>query len=332
MEELYKKYYFPSAARFYQILKEHGVKATHAQVKKFISSQGVQQVHKRIIHKKEELLNTVGTEPNDEWEIDLLDYSTYKPNNRNYAWILIAVDVYTRQAHAQPVKTKSPPDVLTAFKKMGKLPHSVLHDDGSEWKGEFGRYLTEHGVINLAVNSKNHTTFGIIDRFSLTLKNTIERIFTAKNTATWVNKLQDIIKNYNSSSHQGILGLTPNEANLGEHKRELDNFNFHKAVENNKIEKKLDSFKIGDRVRIHETKGSYSKGYTANFSKKVYEVVEVSTHGRVKLNNDKIYEARDLILVPADSVSLVDTKQSKAKKVAKGKRLFAREGLDMAFF
>ena len=37
MLSLYKKYYYPAEARFYKLLKENNVNATHSEVKDFIS-------------------------------------------------------------------------------------------------------------------------------------------------------------------------------------------------------------------------------------------------------------------------------------------------------
>ena len=64
--------------------------------------------------------------------LDLLDYS-----NRNFPWILIGVDVFTRKAYAEPVKNETALLVLGAFQKFNIKTFTVVHDDGSEFKGAF---------------------------------------------------------------------------------------------------------------------------------------------------------------------------------------------------
>ena len=52
IDELYKTHYYPNVTRFYQILKENGIKRTLKEVKEFISLQGVSQIHKPIIKRR----------------------------------------------------------------------------------------------------------------------------------------------------------------------------------------------------------------------------------------------------------------------------------------
>ena len=48
MEDLYAEYNFPSAQRFYAILRENGEPRTHKEVREFIEKQAVAQVLKKI--------------------------------------------------------------------------------------------------------------------------------------------------------------------------------------------------------------------------------------------------------------------------------------------
>ena len=60
----------------------------------------------------------VAMEENEQLQIDLLDYSKYAKSNKNYSWILIGVDVFTRKGYAEPLKNKTPLLVLNAFKNL----------------------------------------------------------------------------------------------------------------------------------------------------------------------------------------------------------------------
>ena len=64
MEELYKKNFYPSEKRFYEILKVNGIKRTHKEVKDFINIQAVNQIHKPILNfvDKQKLISSIGPE------------------------------------------------------------------------------------------------------------------------------------------------------------------------------------------------------------------------------------------------------------------------------
>jgi hypothetical protein len=65
---------------------------------------------------------------------------------------LVAIDIFTRKGYAQPVKTKSPPFVLSALQNMKVLPLSITHDDGNEWKGVFKAFLAEKNIFESVIN------------------------------------------------------------------------------------------------------------------------------------------------------------------------------------
>ena len=257
IDELYKKHYYPNITRFYQILKENGIKKTLKEVKEFISLQAVNQIHKPIIKRRNQMKSIVAMEENEQLQIDLLDYSKYSNSNKNYSWILIGIDVFTRKAYAEPIKNKTPLLVLNAFEKFNVKPFTVIHDDGNEFKGAFLKYVKENDINTVTINSKYHTALSVVDRFSRTLKSIIEKEFTANNTVNWINSLSSIVKNYNETPHSGIRDIKPNDADETPNKERISSLNFWKAVKNNELAK--DPLKIGDSVRIQTKKTILAK-------------------------------------------------------------------------
>jgi hypothetical protein len=327
MEQLYKQYFYPSAKKFYEILREHDIPATHAEVKEFIEGYNVSQVHKPVRKEKKKQLNTIASTAEDEFQIDLLDYSKFKTSNRHFSWILVAIDLFTRKGYAQPVKNKTPSSVLDAFLKLGIQPKMVVHDDGSEYKGVFQKYLEDNDIANYSINSRNHSTFGVVDRFARTIKEKIEKHFTANNTVNWVNQLNNVINAYNSTPQSGIADIAPNNAE-NEHDL-ISSINFWKAAENNDKTAKAKpkkTFKVGDIVRYKINKSQFAKGYAATYSKKVHVVEEVEGNA-ITLDNNKIYDASELLKVPYGSLSLRGNKQVEAEKKARSKRRLNLEGI-----
>ena len=67
--------------------------------------------------------------------------------------------------------------------------------------------------------------------------------------------------------------------------KEISSISFWKAVKNNGITNKEQTFNVGDLVRVQTNKTILSKGYTNTYSKKVYIVVKVRDDGRLELDN-----------------------------------------------
>jgi hypothetical protein len=325
LNELYKKHYYPNVSRFYRILKENEIKKTLKEVKEFISLQAVNQIHKPIIKKRSQEKSIVSIAPNEQLQIDLLDYSKYSNSNKNFSWILIGIDVFTRKAYAEPIKNKTPISVLNAFQKFGIKPFTVIHDDGNEYKGAFLKYIKENDINTVTINSKYHSALSVVDRFSRTLKSIIEKEFTANNTVNWINSLSSIVENYNETPHTGIRDIKPNDADETPNKERISSLNFWKAVKNNELAKP--SLKIGDSVRIQTKKTILSKGFSQTYSSKVYKIIEIYKDNKVKLDDEKIVNVKDLIIVPAGSESINDSVIKYNSRQAKINRRLKREGL-----
>ena len=118
MEELYKNYNYPSAAKFKEILKQNNAKATNKEINDFVNNYTINQLHKPVSNYKLNFKFITTNEPYEMLQIDLLDYTKYSTTNKGYKYILIAIDIFTRYAYAEPIKNKTPSSVLQAFMKF----------------------------------------------------------------------------------------------------------------------------------------------------------------------------------------------------------------------
>ena len=175
IKKLYKDYNYPSASRFSKILKDNNINVTLTEIRRFIDSQSIAQVHKQIQHRRSKYRHFTASFPNETFQLDLLDYQKYSKQNNGYNWILICIDIFTRQAYARPIKKKIPSLVKEAFEDIKEIPRVVFHDDGNEWKGEFLTFLNDNDIINVANDPDHHNALGIIDRFSRTIKTEISK-------------------------------------------------------------------------------------------------------------------------------------------------------------
>ena len=90
------------------------------------------------------------------------------------------------------------------------------------------------------------------ERFIRTLKNKIYKHMTAVSEIVYIDKLDDIVHEYNNAYHRTIK-MKPIEVK--------DNTYIDSIKEVNDKDPK---FKVGDHVRISKYKNIFAKGYTPN--------------------------------------------------------------------
>ena len=113
------------------------------------------------------------------------------------------------------------------------------------------------------------------------------KIFTNKKTNRWIDKLDDLVQNYNNTYHR-IIQMKPNKVTW-----ENRTIVFKKMYPQKSI-KVFCRLKKGDRVRIALTKDIFEKGFTKNWSEDISEIVNVFQKNgvcwyRLKDKNKNIY-------------------------------------------
>ena len=121
----------------------------------------------------------------------------------------------------------------------------------------------------------------VAERFIGILKNKIYKYMTAISKNVYIDKLDDIVNEYNNTYHKTIK-MKPVDL------KDNTYIDFEKEC-NNKDPK----FKIGDHVRISKYKNIFAKGYTPNWSENVFVIKKVKntvpwTYVINDLNGEKI--------------------------------------------
>ena len=120
-------------------------------------------------------------------------------------------------------------------------------------------------------STNNEEKFVIAERFIKTLKTRIYKYMTAISKNVYIDKLDDILKEYNNRYHTSIKMKPVNV---------MDNtyIDFKKEI-NHKDPK----FKVGDHVRISKYKSIFGKGYMPIGQKKflVLKKLKIQFHGHM---------------------------------------------------
>ena len=113
----------------------------------------------------------------------------------------------------------------------------------------------------------------VAERFIRTLKNKIYKYMTAISKNVYINKLDDIVDEYNNTYHSSIK-MKPVDV------KDNTYIDFEKEF-NDKDPK----FKIGDYVRISKYKNIFAKRYMPNWSKEVFIISKSSVPWTYVINN-----------------------------------------------
>ena len=98
------------------------------------------------------------------------------------------------------------------------------------------------------------------ERFIRTLKSKIYKYMTSMSKNVYIDKLDDIVNEYNNTYHRTIK-MKPVDVK--------DNTYINIDKEINDSDRK---FKAGDHVRISKYKNIFAKGYTPNWSEEIKEI------------------------------------------------------------
>ena len=112
----------------------------------------------------------------------------------------------------------------------------------------------------------------IIERFNRTLKEKMYKMFDVDDNSDWVSKIDELIDEYNHTKHRTI-GMTPIQA--VKDGIATPTWEEAKEIKKEKAKPIKAKFKVGDRVRIARTKGTFEKGYTAKWSYEIYTIYKI---------------------------------------------------------
>ena len=121
--------------------------------------------------------------------------------------------------------------------------------------------LKDNGIEMYSVHNEGKSV--VAERFIRTLKNKIYKYMTSMSKNVYINKLDDIVYDYNNTYHRTIK-MKPVDI---KDNRYID---FEKEV-NDKDPK----FKIDDRVRISKYKNIFAKGYMQNWSEESFIISKI---------------------------------------------------------
>ena len=103
----------------------------------------------------------------------------------------------------------------------------------------------------------------VAEKFIRTLKNKIYKYMTSVSKNVYIDKLDDIVNEYNNTYHRTIK-MKPVDV------KDNTYIDFEKEVNG-----KYPKFEVGDRVRISKYKNIFAKRYMPNWSEEVFVISKI---------------------------------------------------------
>lgn len=212
---------------------------------------------------------------NDLFQADLVEMIPYAKINRNYRYILIVINTFSKFVWAFPIKRKSGKEVTEAISKIftrrQNVPKNLQTDLGKEfYNREFQDLMKKYKINHYSTFS--NVKASIVERVNRTLKNMMWKEFSFQGNYKWLSLLPEIVHKYNTTKHH-TTAMKPIDINNKNEKEVLKNVYSHIKV----VDPKINKFKVGDFVRISKYREAFEKGYTPNWSNEIFKVIKIKS-------------------------------------------------------
>lgn len=223
-----------------------------------------------------------------QWHADLADMQGLAATNDGMRYLLTVIDVFSKFAWAEPVKSKQAETITKAFETIlvrakHRQPRRLQTDKGKEFfNSSFGNLIKTFGIHHFA--SESDQKAAVVERFNRTIKSRIWTYLTYRGSTRWVDAIEDIIGAYNKSFHRSI-GMAPIDV-----RKKDENRLWSRLYGDGNTYQKRD-LPHGEMVRVSKNKGIFEKGYMPNWSKEHFIVS--TTNPMRKCNKKRVYKIAD---------------------------------------
>lgn len=244
---------------------------TRQDTEKWLREQNVFTLH-AAIKRNFQRRKTIAKGLHYQMQLDLVDLSNISTANKGYKFLLTAIDVFSRKAFVEPLKSKRDVEVKDAIAKIFSNYPPVRYiqtDLGKEFHNKLVKdYLTSRNIKLFSTSSD--TKSAIVERFNKTLKQKMFKYFTANNTISYIDVLSDFVAAYNNRYHRSI-GMAPNSVTYKNQSRVWCRQYGEYMIGYRKSRFK---YNVNDRVRISKIARTFRKGYLPSYTDEVFVVHE----------------------------------------------------------
>ena len=205
------------------------------------------------------------------WGVGLADMQLINKFNKGTRFLLCVIDIFSivsKYSWVVTLKDKKGVTIVNAFQKVlgrsNRKPNKIWVDKGSDfYNSSFIKWLKGNDIEMYSTYNQGKSV--VAERFIRTLKNKNYKYMTSISENLYIDKLYDIVNEYNNTYHEAIK-MKPVDVKSGNFVEYNVNFN-----------DKYPKFQVGDHVRISKYKNIFGEGYTPNWSEEIFVIKKVQT-------------------------------------------------------
>ena len=127
--------------------------------------------------------------------------------NKGFRFLLFVIDIFSRYAWVVPLKDKKGASIVNAFQKILKesdrKPKKIWVDKESGfYNSSFKKWLKDNDIKMYSIHNEEKSV--VAERFIRTLKTKIYKYMTLVSKTVYIDKLDDIVGEYNNTCHRKI--------------------------------------------------------------------------------------------------------------------------------
>ena len=163
-------------------------------------------MHKPII-KNSKKRNVYSGFKDNIWGADLADMQLISKFNKRFRFLLCVIDIFSKYAWDVSLKDKKGISIVNALQKIlkesDKRPNKTWVDKINEfYNNSFKKWLKDNDIEMYSIHNEGKSA--IAERFIRTLKNKIYKYMTIISKNVYIDKLDDIVDEYNNTYHKTI--------------------------------------------------------------------------------------------------------------------------------
>lgn len=269
-----------SAAKLHTTLRKEGVRITKRQTEQLLREEAPEEVAIAETHRVRRLRRNrkyyrVTAVPYS-FQADIVKLEGYKRKNKGADGFLLIVEILSRKAWAYPLKGNAMEGVLAQFKNfvadLAPIAPAFVQADDEFAARLFKQYSKSKGfVLRTNVAADDHRmpgggdALGVLDRFVRTLRGALTDRMLREKTTEWTRLLPGVLDAYNSTSHaahKAAGDLSPDDVfnDFDElMAKRIEDLMFNRELADESAARPS-TLKVGDWVRIIQTKGKFEKG------------------------------------------------------------------------
>ena len=178
--------------------------------------------------------------------MDLVDFQKLAKYNKGYKYLLTVIDVFSKYAWVEPLKSKSATALVEALERLWTRLAPRRTDSGGEfYNAKVKALFKKQGVNHFSTHGDPHGS--VVEHWNRTLKTKMFRYFTAKNILNYFNVLPALVKTYNHSFHRSSQEKPVNVTAKNEHEIWYRLYGTKKGTQ-----VKKPKCQVGDKVRLNK--------------------------------------------------------------------------------